>query len=175
MLHRDQSHAWKRQEIRTVHAFLEKPNEAEAEAARLDGSLWNTMVIVAKVSTLWHLMRICVGGLPPHFELLHGAVGTPDERRVLHAIYDLMPSFNFSSDILQRVPRRLAVLEHRTSGGATGRDRSGSRSRCGRSGNTPGSRSGTWRRSWWITSETSGLSERQRGETGIIQLTSSGG
>jgi hypothetical protein len=46
-----------------------------------------------------------------NFERLQHAIGTAQEGQVLDAIYREMPSASFSSDILQRIPERLTVLE----------------------------------------------------------------
>ena len=45
------------------------------------------------------------------FEGLSRAIGTPQEEQVLDAIYREMPAYNVSSDLLQRVPDHVAVLE----------------------------------------------------------------
>ena len=47
----------------------------------------------------------------PLFERLSQAIGGPEERRALEAMYRDMPAKNFSSDLLQRVPETLAVVE----------------------------------------------------------------
>jgi mannose-1-phosphate guanylyltransferase len=47
----------------------------------------------------------------PLFERLSQAIGGPEEGRALEAIYRDMPAKNFSSDLLQRVPEKLAVAE----------------------------------------------------------------
>lgn len=47
----------------------------------------------------------------PFFERLSQAIGGPEEGRVLETIYRDMPVRNFSSDLLQRVPEQLAVVE----------------------------------------------------------------
>ena len=45
----------------------------------------------------------------PLFERLVSAWDTPDERSLLEAAYRKMPVYNFSSDLLQRLPDRIAV------------------------------------------------------------------
>jgi hypothetical protein len=45
------------------------------------------------------------------FEGLSQAIGTPQEEQALDAIYQEMPAYNLSSDLLQRVPEHVAVLE----------------------------------------------------------------
>jgi len=97
--------------VQAVHSFLEKPDAAQADAAIRTGALWNTLVFAANVELLWTLGRQCLPDMMPLFERLSQAIGGPEEGRVLEAIYRDMPAKNFSSDLLQRVPEQLAVVE----------------------------------------------------------------
>ncbi len=97
--------------VRAVDTFLEKPDEAAAREAMLTGSLWNTMVVAAKGKELWNLGRKCVPEMMPLFERLKTTIDTTEELNVLDEIYETMPRRNFSSDILQDAPERLAVME----------------------------------------------------------------
>lgn len=97
--------------VQTVRAFLEKPSAAQADAAVSAGALWNTFVMVGKVSTLWELGKQCFPDLIPLFERLGQALDTSEEGHVLNSIYKAMPKKNFSSDLLQRVPQHVAVME----------------------------------------------------------------
>lgn len=97
--------------VQAVSSFLEKPIAAQADAALRTGALWNTLVCAANVELLWALGRQCLPDLMPLFERLSQAIGGPEEGKVLEAIYRDMPAKNFSSDVLQRVPEQLAVVE----------------------------------------------------------------
>lgn len=97
--------------VQAVRAFLEKPTAQEADEALATHGLWNTMVMVAKVETLWSLGRQCFPELVERFERLGRAIGTSEEAQTLESIYQTMPNKNFSSDLLQRVPDRVAVTE----------------------------------------------------------------
>jgi mannose-1-phosphate guanylyltransferase len=97
--------------VRAVKTFLEKPDEATAREARSTGSLWNTMVVVAKGKDLWKLGWKCVPEMMPLFERLKKTIDTAEELNTLDEIYTNMPCRNFSSDLLQRAPERLAVME----------------------------------------------------------------
>jgi mannose-1-phosphate guanylyltransferase len=97
--------------VQAVRTFLEKPTAQQADDALAHHALWNTMVMTAKVETLWRLGRQCFPELIERFEQLGRVIGTPQEARVLGAIYRTMPSRNFSSDLLQHVPDRVAVTE----------------------------------------------------------------
>lgn len=97
--------------VQTVRSFLEKPDAAQADAALRAGALWNTLVFAANVDLLWTLGRQCLPEMMPLFERLSQAIGGPEEGRALEAIYQVMPAKNFSSNLLQRVPEKLAVVE----------------------------------------------------------------
>jgi mannose-1-phosphate guanylyltransferase len=97
--------------VQAVHSFLEKPDAAQADAAIRTGALWNTLVFAAHVELLWTLGWHCLPDMMPRFERLSQAIGGPEEGRALEAIYQAMPAKNFSSDLLQRVPEQLAVVE----------------------------------------------------------------
>ena len=88
---------------------VEKP--APAEAARLyeRGALWNTLVLVARARTLWELACERLPHLTPFFTVLQAAIGTPRETGVLDEVYDTMPRVNFSSELLERAPDRIAM------------------------------------------------------------------
>ena len=97
--------------VHTVASFLEKPGLAEADAALRAGGLWNTLVLTATVDTLWQVGRACFPDLMALFEDLGSAWDTPDESPALETVYQKMPAFNFSSQLLQRCPERVAVME----------------------------------------------------------------
>ena len=97
--------------VQTVEAFLEKPTATQADVALSAGALWNTFVMISKVSTLWALGTKHFPDILQPFERLEQAIGSPEEGHVLDAIYQDMPRKNFSSDLLQRVPDCVAVME----------------------------------------------------------------
>jgi mannose-1-phosphate guanylyltransferase len=99
--------------VRAVRSFLEKPTSEDAAMARSEGALWNTMVMAAKVKTLWRLGWRYVPDVMFRFENFLEAMGTPLEPRVLTSIYGEMPQRNFSSDLLQRARNEVAVIELR--------------------------------------------------------------
>lgn len=97
--------------VRAVETCIEKPDEATAREAMSTGSLWNTMVGAAKAKELWSLGRKCVPEMISLFERLKATIDTPEELTVLDEIYEMMPRSNFSSDLVERAPERLAVME----------------------------------------------------------------
>jgi mannose-1-phosphate guanylyltransferase len=99
--------------IQAVETFYEKPDEGTIREARATGSLWNTMVLVAKGRELWSLGRQCFPEMISLFERLKAMIESAEVLRVLGAIYEVMPCRNFSSHLLQCMPERLAVMEMR--------------------------------------------------------------
>jgi mannose-1-phosphate guanylyltransferase len=97
--------------VHTVRTFLEKPSAELALAARKEGALWNTLILTAKVETLWRLGWRYLPELMFRFESYVEAIGTPAENSVLTSIYADMPCRNFSSDLLQRARTEVATVE----------------------------------------------------------------
>jgi mannose-1-phosphate guanylyltransferase len=97
--------------VRRVHAFLEKPNASQGLAALAKGALWNTLIMAAKVETLWRLGWQCMPEVMERFEQLEKAIGTSQEGPMLREIYQDMPRRNFSSDLLGCVPESIGVIE----------------------------------------------------------------
>ena len=94
----------------TVNQFLEKPDPRAAQALGED-ILWNTMIIVAKVQTLWKLGTQVLPSMMRLFETFQPAIDTPRELQVLGRLYDRMPVRNFSSDLLERVSEQVTALK----------------------------------------------------------------
>lgn len=97
--------------VRRVHAFLEKPNAVQGLAARANGALWNTLIMAAKLETLWRLGWKCMPEVMERFEQLEKVIGTYQEGAMLREIYQDMPQRNFSSDLLGCVPESTGVIE----------------------------------------------------------------
>lgn len=97
--------------IRHVDSFIEKPSPLEARQAMANGALWNTLVIVAKVETLWKLGWECIPVIMEQFEWLGKTIHTVQERQMVHRLYQKMPHINFSSEVLQKIPEHLGIME----------------------------------------------------------------
>lgn len=83
---------------------------SHASEAMSCGGLWNTMIMVAKVETLWQLGWHYCPEVMKHFERLGAAIGTSREEGTLEAIYEVMPSRNFSSGLLTPAAGRIGVI-----------------------------------------------------------------
>jgi mannose-1-phosphate guanylyltransferase len=96
--------------VQGTEAFLEKPSPERCRSAMGSGALWNTMVIAAKVETLWALGLRCFPEMMRLFVYAE-SIGGAQEHIVLEGIYQAMPSRNFSSHLLQEFPRSVGVME----------------------------------------------------------------
>jgi mannose-1-phosphate guanylyltransferase len=93
-----------------VKKFLEKPSRDLAETAMACGGMWNTLIMVVKAHTLWQLGLIYAPEILRHFESLYEVIGTCREERVLESIYEVMPSRNFSKDLLTPAADHIGLL-----------------------------------------------------------------
>jgi mannose-1-phosphate guanylyltransferase len=98
--------------VRTVKGFREKPNLRDAQQLLAAGALWNTMVMAAPVKTLWKLGK-CLPEMMKAFENLTHHLGTNRAQQVLDSIYGTMPTINFSSHLIEKVPASAVVVELR--------------------------------------------------------------
>lgn len=96
--------------LHEVAAFAEKPPQDECRRLMARGGLWNSMVIAGKLATFWDAAGRTVP--QPVYLLSQYAdfVDGPRESEVLRRIYKRMASFDFSKDVLSRVPEILTVL-----------------------------------------------------------------
>ena len=97
--------------IRRIQSFVEKPDLTDGTRLMSEGALWNTLVLVAKAETLWKCGRLRFPDMMERFEQLQRNIGTPAEGRTLQAIYENMPSRNFSRQVLQSPDVQLGVME----------------------------------------------------------------
>jgi len=88
--------------VRRILRFVEKPARASAEQLVRQGALWNTFVMVARLTLLLELIRWMAPGLYAAFEPVREAVGTAGERDTTERAYRGLEPVNFSSHILQR-------------------------------------------------------------------------
>ena len=94
--------------------FVEKPDPGQARLLVAAGALWNTMIMVFKVETLWRHIDCLYPDIASRFYRFSQSIGTGAEGGKLDEIYRNLPSLNFSKDILEKIathlPAAISVL-----------------------------------------------------------------
>ncbi len=93
-----------------VQSFIEKPNTCTAQNLLDTGGLWNTMILVGKLNTLWNLGWLVLPHFMQKFRTFQAFIGTRLERSMLEHLYLEMPVCNLSKELLQKIPEHLTVL-----------------------------------------------------------------
>lgn len=99
--------------VRAVEAFLEKPDLEKCRAAIAAGDLWSTLILAAGAESLWAIGWHCFPEMMTLFERYREAIGTSQQGTFLQAVYAGIPQRDFSSDLLARIPKQIAVIELR--------------------------------------------------------------
>jgi mannose-1-phosphate guanylyltransferase len=98
---------------RAAH-FVEKPGPAEARLLVAAGALWNTMIMVFKVETLFRQIETLCPDVARLFSTLANVIGTRAEKREVEELYLRLRPLNFSKDILEKIavrfPGSISVL-----------------------------------------------------------------
>jgi len=105
-------------EAREVLAFQEKPSMVRAQAYLESGYCWNTMIVAVRLKTLWsigeRLHPECLGRFNQLVRILKSRDGqqlpAEIEREVLTRLYQGMPAFNFSRELLTPCAKQSVVL-----------------------------------------------------------------
>lgn len=92
-----------------VRRFWEKPSAETAQACLAAGCLWNTLVLVARASTLLAAEEAALPALHRRLARLRAFLGTEHEAWALEQAYALAPRANFSRSVLEPCPSSLAV------------------------------------------------------------------
>ena len=93
-----------------VEKFKEKPQAAEAAELHRRGGLWNTMIMVARVSALWDIARRSQPAMIARFDALRPAMGRPEQKEAVARAYRDMECVNFSRDIVEAASDRMVAL-----------------------------------------------------------------
>jgi mannose-1-phosphate guanylyltransferase len=87
-----------------VEAFVEKPGPSSARHIISNGGLWNTFVMVFRISRMLDLVRELV---PHHFRKLSQLRQFPEKAAEL---YRTLEPWNFSTQVLSMIPEHLIVV-----------------------------------------------------------------
>jgi len=97
-------------ELRRVRSFVEKPATEEAVAMARRGLLWNSFVVVGRISRFLLLLALTVPDLLDAFVPVWRAFDSPGEGAALDRLYEKVPAADFSKDVLAASPEMLSVL-----------------------------------------------------------------
>ncbi|MGO9058740.1 MAG: hypothetical protein ACLQU2_15320 [Candidatus Binataceae bacterium] len=98
------------QSIFAVRRFWEKPPESMAQKLLGLGSLWNSFVMVGRLSSLLGLVITAKPQLYSSFAAIRVALGTGLEESKIKALYARLAAVDFSSEVLANVAENVAVL-----------------------------------------------------------------
>jgi mannose-1-phosphate guanylyltransferase len=93
-----------------VEKFKEKPKAAEAAELHRRGGLWNTMIMVARVSALWDIARRSQPAMIARFDALRPWMGRAQQTAAVARAYQAMESVNFSRDIVEPAAGRMVAM-----------------------------------------------------------------
>jgi mannose-1-phosphate guanylyltransferase len=93
-----------------VRRFWEKPAPAVAAALRARDCLWNSFVLIARVSALIGLVRQALPGLHETLAAARPAFYGPGEAAAVGDAYRALAPADFSRQVLEGRPERLGVL-----------------------------------------------------------------
>jgi mannose-1-phosphate guanylyltransferase len=94
----------------SIRRFWEKPSPRLAGHLWRRGCLWNSFVMVGRVSAFLDLVRITAPDLFTAFASVRAALGSPSERLAIEALYAGLPTLSFSECVLARGVARLATV-----------------------------------------------------------------
>jgi mannose-1-phosphate guanylyltransferase len=97
-------------DIFEVRCFWEKPSPEIARELLTKGCLWNSFMIVGRLSTLLGLFVVATPGLYSEFWKLKPTFGTSFEGQAMRRLYERLQSADFSRQILESAATNLAVL-----------------------------------------------------------------
>ena len=85
-----------------VDRFVEKPDMLQARELLSSGAVWNSFIFAATGTTLLGLLRARLSEIVPDmWNALGGGGRASDDGRALQALYETLPTVDFSRDILQ--------------------------------------------------------------------------
>lgn len=93
-----------------VRRFWEKPPASAAHELWQRGCLWNSFVMVSRISTLVSLIASALPDLHAAFDAIADSLGAPQEREVMEHLYREIEPVDFSERVLAFAEDRLAVL-----------------------------------------------------------------
>jgi mannose-1-phosphate guanylyltransferase len=96
--------------ILEVRRFWEKPSSHIARNLMRAGGLWNSFIMIGRVSTFLRMIRSSLPNLIATFESMWAAVQPGMEEAALYELFSRIPACDFSHQVLSVSPSDLAVL-----------------------------------------------------------------
>ena len=93
-----------------VRRFWEKPAPEFARGLIERGCLWNSFVMVGRVSAFLKMIRGAAPELFDRFDAARPSLNTSEEGSVMKTLYSRLGDINFSKHVLEARPMNLAVL-----------------------------------------------------------------
>lgn len=100
----------KTQSLRQVRRFWEKPAPALALELLNRGCLWNSFVMIGKVSAFLKMIRNSAAGLYREFDRVKSRFFTSEEEMAVRLLYETLPESNFSKEVLTVRAKDLTVI-----------------------------------------------------------------
>lgn len=94
-----------------VKRFWEKPSFESAQHLLMKGCLWNSFVMVGKVSTFMEIIKRELPDLYRMFEAASITFGTSFEKDTMLSLYEWINEVNFSNEVLEKCREELFVLQ----------------------------------------------------------------
>lgn len=96
--------------VSQVKRFWEKPSFESAQNLFLKGCLWNSFIMIGKVSTFLEIIKRELPNLYRMFKASEAAFETFAERQVIQTLYNWINEVNFSSEVLEKCTKELYVM-----------------------------------------------------------------
>jgi len=96
--------------LRTVRGFWEKPSAGVASTLWARGCLWNTLVVIGRVSAFAALLAQTVPDVWREFAICNPGPSLPERQSALREAYASIRPSDFSHEVLAVAPDRLSVI-----------------------------------------------------------------
>nr|MBN2278784.1 NTP transferase domain-containing protein [candidate division Zixibacteria bacterium] len=97
--------------LSSVTGFREKPSAGEIGSIHKAGGLWNTYITIGTVQAFFDVAAICVPEILDGFYHYQPTIGGYLEKEAQVSLYQNISPGDFSKDVLQNVPHRLAMYQ----------------------------------------------------------------
>lgn len=98
------------QNLWNVRRFWEKPAPALARQLLNNDCLWNSFVMVGRVSAFLKIIRKSASELYEKFDRIKSKLHTSEEAAAIKTLYENVPETNFSKEVLEKSAKDLAVI-----------------------------------------------------------------